>query len=437
MEKYFVKDSDYIKSLISDDSIALCLLRVLHPKEFDDYVIELIAEDYQYSLGLNYSYVINKVVDIYKNIIKYNVQSKTLYTLQKEPGDQLILSWKETSKVFNNYLLLLFDRLIPVLVKKTDEEPKILTKLITELRKLCTTKAIEEIYNKISYMYHSENTNDFTYDNKNILIFQNGYMDLDTGSFTESIIKKFDEDNQCMNIRYNNNPVTSLSKDINLEYMFSRLNKIVHNHINKSITLLIGPNTNMFINKVNNLFGTYIQHVNIKDYYKNDYNKKLIVIDSPDEIDLNKLNNNIHNKQHILLCCGNKTPKFTNVIDLNELDIFNINTSYFDMCNIDDLFADIMSYNNELNEPFSVNIIKENILCECNSAEYFTRACINYDDNTEMFTEQDIYKKYLSFCKSNKLSICTVTTLINILQSKNINVDGDIGSRVFNGFSFK
>ena len=49
----------------------------------------------------------------------------------------------------------------------------------------------------------------------------------------------------------------------------------------------------------------------------------------------------------------------------------------------------------------------------------------------------ELYKNYLTFCKNYKLNVSTVTTLVQSLQSKNVHVDGDIGSRNFIGIIFK
>lgn len=424
-----MKEFDYIKKLTTEDN-RLSLLYVLHPEQFDEEVINNVCNGFRYLIGCNYSYVINKFVDNLKYIVKYNSNSKTIYTLQiDEYTDKRIqLSWHETSNIFNNYILNLFENVFPKLIEKVEND-KDLSKLVTELKKLYNPKAIDELYNKISYKSLRENIDD-------VIIFRNGYLNTKTDEFTETIIRKFDTENQYINMSYDNIKSSSLSKDNDTEFILSILNKIFYNKINNSISLITGFNTCKFVKKITELFNTYVTCVSIKEYYKNDYRKKIILITSPDEVDLTKINNKMNN-QHVFLCCGLKSPKIIGLLNVDSFNIFNVETDYFDLCNSTELLSDIISNGYDLIEPFSSNLVKESINCDCNSAEYFIRSCLEFDGSDEIHTEQELYKYYLTFCKNNKLNILTVTTLIQSLQSKNISADGDIGSRVFTGFTIK
>lgn len=417
---------DYINDIITEDN-KLSLLYVLQPEEYEELVINNISDNFKYLIGCNYSYVINKLVDNLKYIIKYNSNTKVLYTLQIDEYNKnhIQLSWHETSSIFKNYILDIIENVFPKLIENTDEK----NKLATELKKLYNPKAIEEVYNKIYYKYFREKNDD-------VIIFKNGYLNIKTNEFTETIIRKFDEENQYMNISYNNYE-SSLSKDYNINFILSILNKIFYNKINNSINIIIGQNTCNFVNKINELFNTYVANINIKDFYKNNVMKKIIFIICPDEVDLTKVCNKLNN-QHIFLCCGFKTPKMTGLLNVNTFNICQIESDYFESCTSEELLSDIINSNNEIQEPFTSNIIKESISCDCNSVEYFIRSCLIIDDNNDdVHTEQELYKNYLTFCKNYKLNVSTVTTLVQSLQSKNVHVDGDIGSRNFIGIIFK
>lgn len=417
-----------IKGLTEDNRLSL--MYVLYPDKFFELVIDDICNNFKYLIGCNYSYIINKLVDNLKYIINYNQDTKTIYTIHLDDykDDTIQLSWIKTSNIFNNYVLSIIDDLFPKIMSSISCE-KTQSKLATELKKLYNPKALEEIYNKISYKYYKNNIND-------IIIFKNGYLNIKTNEFTSTIIRKFDNENQYMNLLYDDY-TSSMSKDHNINFILSSLNKIFYNKVNNSISLITGSNTCKLVKKINELFHTYISNISIKEFYKSDIMKKIILITSPDEIDLTKICNKLNN-QHIFLCCGLKTPKIVGLINVDAFNILNVETDYFDNCSNEDLFADIINTNTDIQEPFSSNIIKESINCDCNSAEYFICSCLDLNESDEeLHTEQEIYKYYLTFCKNNKLNILTVTTLIQSLQSKNISVEGDIGSRVFTGFKLK
>lgn len=419
---------NYINSIITEDN-KLSLLYVLQPEKYEELVIDNITNNFQYLIGCNYSYVINKLVDNLKYIIKYNSNNKKLYTLQIDEYNQnnIQLSWHETSNIFNNYILDIIENVFQKLIENSDNP----IKLSTELKKLYNPKAMEEIYNKIYYKYFREKNND-------IIIFKNGYLNTKTNVFTETIIRKFDEENQYINITYNNYE-SSMSKDYNINFILSILNKIFYNKINNSINLIVGTNTCNFVKKINELFNTYVENISIKEFYKNNVMKKIIFIICPDEVDLTKICNKLLNhQQHIFLCSGFKIPKIVGLLNVDSFNICQIESDYFDSCTSEDLLSDIINSNTEIIEPFSSNVIKESISCDCNSAEYFIRSCLIIDNNNdEVHTEQELYKYYLAFCKNNKLKVLSVTTLVQSLQSKNVIVEGDVGSRNFTGIIIK
>ena len=50
---------NYINSIITEDN-KLSLLYVLQPEKYEELVIDNITNNFQYLIGCNYSYVINK-----------------------------------------------------------------------------------------------------------------------------------------------------------------------------------------------------------------------------------------------------------------------------------------------------------------------------------------------------------------------------------------
>ena len=55
----------------------------------------------------------------------------------------------------------------------------------------------------------------------------------------------------------------------------------------------------------------------------------------------------------------------------------------------------------------------------------------------ETYTETELYKKYIAFCKANKLSTLTVLSLYNVIHKYDVVITGDIGSRVYSDFKLK
>lgn len=432
----------------------LTLLRILHPEEFDNIIVNKVY-DYMINnliIGCIPVLIINQLVELFADIINYNDQSKELFVLTKDifTPDELTLKWIKVENTFDQYLISMFEKIVNKLfeyLETCDFTEKVLTKIRVDLGKLLNKKYVSYFYDKNAYKRNALNTFNYTQYAPKIAIFKNGYINLETDEFICSITKIFDENNQCMNIAWDNiNPPETNSIDNNTKYIISMLNKMFYSKLDKSIVLIFGLMSNNMLTLFENLFGTYITHVSLKEYvvHGDSIHTKFVFIDTPADISLSLIYRKLHENQYVFLnCSNNQLPRFTGGLNSNKLTVFSIDTDYFSHSTMYTFFADIIYSDFDVIEPFTVKLIKENLLCETNSAEYFCRACMVYNeenitdenivDNTT-YSEQEIFKRYLTFCKNNKLTATTSTGLFAIMNTRNIIIEGDVGSRVLKGF---
>ena len=176
----------------------------------------------------------------------------------------------------------------------------------------------------------------------------------------------------------------------------------------------------------------------MKDFNsKNEYFNKLVIIDAPTEMSVSLILRKLQEHQNIIIdCSNNQLPKITGTFNPDKVNIFPINHDIFNRLDKHTFFNEIFNADDEIVIPFCINIDKENLVCESNSAEYFCKSMIDYDED-ESYTETDLYKRYITFCKANKLTTLTVLSLYNVIRVYNINITGDVGSRVYSGFKLK
>lgn len=431
----------------------LTLLRILHPEEFDNIIVDKIY-DYMIDKLMNGyipALIINQLVELLSDIINYNDQSKELYILTKDRFDEneLTLKWIKVENTFDQYLILMFEKIVNKLFEYTtdcDLSDKEVKKVRSDLVKLLGNKKyVTYFYERNAYKRNAVTTLNYTQYVPKIAIFKNGYINLETNEFICSITEIFDENNQCMNIAWDDiNPNDACSIDNNTKYIISMLNKMFYSKLDKSITLICGLMSNTMLTLFENLFGTYITHVSIKEYvvHGDSIRTKFVIIDAPGDISLNLIYKKLHENQYVFLnCSNNQLPRFIGNLNSDKLTVFSIDSEYFSQSTVTTFFKDIIYSDICVPEPFSVQLIKENLLCETNSAEYFCRACIVYENNTDenvvdsrTYSEQEIFKRYLAFCKNNKLTATTSTGLFSFMQTRDIIIEGDVGSRVFSGF---
>lgn len=421
----------------------LIMLRILHPDDFDDIIVDKIYNDVidNFVVGCINTTIINDLVNILTNIVNYNSQSKELYVLCKNiyTKNQLTLKWIKVSDSFEMYLLSIFEKIIGKIIEYiSDFDSKEVTKIKTELSKLTSAKYVKLFYNKNVYKRQSIYTHNFTDFNQNNVIFKNGYLNLDTDEFVCSIANIFDENNQCMNIEWKEYCESNLSTDYNVKYIISMLNKMFYNKVSKSISIVYGSSSIAFMNLIEQLFGSYIVHVSVKEYISkySEIKSKFVIIDAPSDISLSLVYNKLNENQYALLnCSNNHFPKFVGTVDTNKINIFTIDHDIFNRYSIETFFADIIFSDEFVNEPFTANIVKQSLLNEINSADYFCKACMVFGEEEESYSEVDLYKYYITFCKNNNLIRNTITGFINVLSLRPVNIEGgEIGSRIFSGF---
>ena len=418
----------------------LTLLRIIHPNDFDDYVVDTVVSKMngKIMIGCINTTIINHLVTLFADIMNWNSQSKELYVLCKESSEDLKLSWKRVSQSFDLYLIGIFERITEKLLIELDGsiDPKLFAKIVTELGKL--PKCVSIFYAKNAYKRQANCTNNFTSYDENIMIFKNGYIDLNTDEITYTIVNVFDNFNQCMSIDYTETDYQPLSNDVIVKYIMSLLNQMFYNKIDKQITFVYGSRSRSFVQLFENLFGTYTIRVTLKDYNsKAEYGNKFIIIDSPSEVSVSLIAKKLQDHQNVLIdCSNNQLPKLTGTFNPDKVNIFPVNHDIFDNLNSQTFFEEIFNASETVETPFSINVDKENLMCEANSAEYFCKSMIDYNEE-ETYTETDLYKKYIAFCKANKLPTLTVLSLYNIIRVYNVDITGDIGSRVYSGFKLK
>lgn len=429
----------------------MTLIRILHPDKFDEIIIDKIYNNVINNLviGRINMMIINCLVNEFANIINWNGQSKELFVLCKDiyTNQTLTLKWSKVTESFNIYLMSIIESIIDKIIEYIDEldelDEKYAIKIKSELSKLPSIKYIQLFYSKNECKRHCNYTHSFTQTCNNICIFKNGYLNIDTEEFICSISKIFDENNQCMNIEWQQYTESGLSSDNIVKYILSIVNKMFYYKLPKMINIVYGLTSRKFMSLFENLFGSYVTRISIKEFISknNEINTKFVIIDSPAEISLSVIYNKLKDNQYVIIdCSNNQFPKFTGTINTDKINILSIDHEIFNKYSVDTFFADMIDSIEDINEPFNNQIIKESLLNEINSAEYFCRAFMLFDnepDDEDSYTEVDLYKRYVSFCKSNKLSINTITGFINVISLRPINITGDIGSRIFNGFRLR
>lgn len=418
----------------------MTLLRIIHPDDFDDVVVDTVVAKMEgkIMIGCINTTIINHLVTLFADIMNWNSQSKELYVLCKCDSTDLKLSWKRVSQSFDLYLIGIFERITEKLLHMLEDtvDAKLFGKIVTELGKL--PKYVPTFYAKNAYKRQASHTNNFTSYDENIMIFKNGYLDLNTDEVTYTIVNVFDDFNQCMNIDYTDVEESTMSKDAIVKYTMCLLNQMFYNKIDKQITIVYGSRSRSFIQLFESLFGTYITRVSMKDFNgKTEFGNKFIIIDSPSELSVSLISRRLHDRQNVFIdCSNNQLPKLTGTFDPDKVNIFPVNHDIFDRLDNRSFFEEIFNATDEIETPFSINIDKENLMCEANSAEYFCKSMIDYEED-ETYTETELYKKYIAFCKANKLPTLTVLSLYNVIRVYNINITGDIGSRVYSGFGLR
>lgn len=413
----------------------LTLLRILHPEIFDQFIINYVYNKVTINNCINTN-IINLLVTAFSEILNWNSTRKELYLITKDKYNEseISLKWVKVSNNFDMYLIELLEKIIV----KIDND-NIDSKIEKELLKLPQQKYINLFYSKNAYKRHANNTNNFTENSNDIMIFKNGYIDIKTGEFNASICNVYEDNEQCMNINFDNYDESSCSKDTMFNYILSMMNKMFYNKIPKIINLVYGSTSVDLLILIEKLFGSYVYHTTMKEYMLKHahINNKFIFIDVTSDISLNLVYNNLHENQYMFInCSNNHFPKMNGVLDSYKFSILCSDNAYIRNYNIENFLADIIYSDQEIDEPFMISMLKENMKCESNSAEYFCKAQIIYDDNSDItYTETAIYKEYIKFCKVNKLTINSQTGFFNILITHNINSEGDIGSRVFSGFT--
>lgn len=420
----------------------MTLLRVLHPVDFDNIIVNTVVKNMEGKIviGCINTSIVNHLVTLFANIMNWNSQSKELYILCKEVHTpELKLSWRRVTQSFDIYLVNIFERITGKLLESLEGtlDEKTYGKVVTELSKL-PKQYVPVFYAKNAYKRQANHTNYFTSFDENIMIFKNGYINLDTDEIIYSIVNTFDEYNQCMNIDYEDTEYTSLSSDPVIKYIFSVLNNIFYNNIDKQVTIVYGTQSRVFMQLIEDLFGTYVTRVTMKDFNsKNEYFNKIVIIDAPTEMSVSLILRKLQEHQNIIVdCSNNQLPKITGTFNPDKVNIFPINHDIFNRLDKHTFFDEIFNADDEIVIPFCINIDKENLMCESNSAEYFCKSMIDYDED-ESYTETDLYKRYITFCKANKLTTLTVLSLYNVIRVYNINITGDVGSRVYSGFKLK
>lgn len=419
----------------------LTLLRIIHPNDFDDYVVDTVVNKMigKIMIGCINTTIINHLVTLFADIMNWNSQSKELYVLCKESSEDLKLSWKRVSQSFDLYLIGIFERITEKLLHNIEEsgiDPKLFAKIVTELGKL--PKCVSIFYAKNAYKRQASYTNNFTSYDENIMIFKNGYIDLNKDEVTYTIVNVFDDFNQCMNIDYKEIDYQQISSDAVIKYIMSILNQMFYNKIDKQITFVYGSRSRTFVQLFENLFGTYTIRVALKDFNgKTEYGNKFIIIDSPSELAVSLIAKKLQDHQNVIIdCSNNQLPKLTGTFNPDKVNIFPVNNDVFDNLDSQSFFEEIFNASGNVDVPFTINIDKENLMCEANSAEYFCKAMIDLNEK-ETYTETELYKKYITFCKANKLSTLTVLSLYNVIHKYDVDITGDIGSRVYSGFKLK
>ena len=427
---------DLYKKLYYHYPSTMTLMRILHPKDFDNIIIREVCNSVKNHLvvGCANITIINKLVSLFTELINWNNQTKELFILTKDKynKDEITLKWLKVSSSFDLYLIELLEQIVDNLIPEVDP------KVEKELVKLSTIKYITLFYSKNAYRRNASNTNYFTEDYDNIMIFKNGYFDIDSEEFTATISNTFDENNQCMNISFDNYDESKFSKDISLKFIISVLHNIFYNKVSKTINIVYGMTSQDFLNIFERLFGSYVKQTTMRDFVTrpDQYNNKFIFVDVPTEMSLNIVHSCLHEGQHMFInCSNNHFPKFKGTIDSYKYNILYIQHDVFRRYTVTELFADILYSDEFIDEPFNIKLLKENIYCESDSAEFFCKSQIIYDEN-ESYEEAYIYKEYIKFCKNHNLSINTATGFFNVLQN-HVSCEGDIGSRMFNGFKLK
>lgn len=441
---------DLFKRLHLHYPSVMTLVRILHPEVFDKIIIDRIYEKVINNLiiGRINMMIINYLVDEFTDIINWNGQSKELFVLCKNvyTCQSLSLKWTKVSDSFSIYIMSLFENIIDKIIEYVDEngsDPKEIAKIKSEVSKLPSAKYVQLFYAKNEYKRHSTYTHSFTQPCNNMCVFKNGYLNIDEDEFICSIAEIFDENNQCMNIEWKQYDESNMSSDIVVKYILSMINKMFYNQLPKVINIVYGLTSRKFISLFENLFGSYVTRTSLKDFISkgNDIHTKFVMIDAPADISLNAVYNKLKDKQYAILdCSNNQFPKFTGSVNTDKINIFSVDYEIFNKYTVETFFADMIYADEEVAEPFNNQIIKESLLNEINSAEYFCRACMLFDDENEeeMYTEIDLYKRYVSFCKANKLIVNTITGFINVIyQQINVKSSGVIGSRIFSGFRLR
>lgn len=481
-QKYFINDYDYIKKAVwfieKNDGIELSneewdaewqkaydaydknetiegwikmyyhypsimtLLRLLHPDQFDNIIVNKVVDAIKdnYVKGCLNITIVNHLVKEFKELINWNAQSKKIFVLSKNihNENELKFKWVEVTTEFLMYLIELYEKIVEKMITVVEDDD--LTKVKMELKSLPTMKYAELFLQKNAYRRHALLTNNYTEFNNNIMIFKNGFLDINTDQFYASISNTFDEFDQCMNLEWHCDDIVAennLSKDNIVQWILYKMHEIFYNNIDKSVNIIYGLTSSVFMHLMFDIFGAYIYRTSYKDFISKgtDIHNKIVVIDSPEEVNYNVLMKNMYSNQHVFInCTNNQIPKFINLMDSSSINFFLINQITWSQYSTEECFYDIIFAEDEITEPFILNVYKEGLLCDANSVEYFIRSCINYSDDNS-YTENDIYRKYLNFCKNNKMKILSSSSLFSLLMQKNVNVEGDIGQRIFSGFT--